>query len=97
MASSSGGTAGFKKAQRSGYEAAYRAAFQMFGSINNNRLKWGLQSIEIVWKGFGQGREAVFRALMASEGQEVKLRIAKMIDATPIKIGGVRPKKRRSE
>jgi len=97
LASASGGTAGFKKAQRSGYEAAYRAAFQIFNSINNNNRKWGLDSIEIIWKGFGQGREAVFRALMAQEGSEVRSKIAKMIDGTPIKVGGVRPKKRRSE
>lgn len=89
--------AGFKKAQRSGYEAGYRAAFQIFAAIRENRQKWGLNGMEIFWNGFGQGREAVFRALMAAEGEDVRVLVRRMTDKTPLKIGGVRPKKRRSE
>ena len=42
-----------------------------------------------------RGREAVFRALQASEGESVRQMVLAMTDKTPIKIGGVRPKKRR--
>ena len=96
LANASGGTVGFKKAGRSGYEAGYRAALSVFQRIGENRSKWSVDSIEMLWNGFGQGREAVFRALMANEGEQVRGLVHVMTDKTPIKIGGVRPKKRRS-
>ena len=86
---------GFKKAQRSGYEAGYRAAVRVFQHIVAHRAQWGVKDIEVLWNGFGQGREAVFRALQASEGENVRHMVLAMTDKTPIKIGGVRPKKRR--
>ncbi|KAJ9475821.1 37S ribosomal protein S18, mitochondrial [Pseudozyma hubeiensis] len=95
LASASGGSVGFKKSARSGYEAGYRAAFAMFGKINEFKDAWRIQHLEVLWNGFGQGREAVFRALLAGEGQGTKDLISKMTDKTPVKIGGVRPKKRR--
>ncbi|CAD6890360.1 unnamed protein product [Tilletia controversa] len=122
LASASGGTAGFKKSQRSGYEAGYRAAFQMFGHIAEYRRARGFGvgpaqnsaaartfgglvtapthgeedlRIETIWNGFGQGREAVFRALMTNEGTDVRNLVKRVTDGTPLKIGGVRPKKRR--
>lgn len=95
LASASGGSVGFKKSARSGYEAGYRAAFSMFGKINEFKNAWRIAHLEVLWNGFGQGREAVFRALLAGEGQTTKNLISKMTDKTPVKIGGVRPKKRR--
>ena len=50
----------------------------------------------MLWNGFGQGREAAFRAMMANEGEQVRSLVKVMTDKTPIKVGGVRPKKRRS-
>ncbi|KAJ1020226.1 hypothetical protein NDA18_005826 [Ustilago nuda] len=95
LASASGGSVGFKKSARSGYEAGYRAAFSMFGKINEFKNAWRIVHLEVLWNGFGQGREAVFRALLAGEGQTTKNLVSKMTDKTPLKIGGVRPKKRR--
>lgn len=95
LASASGGSVGFKKAARSGYEAGYRAAFAMFGKINEFKDAWRISHLEVLWNGFGQGREAVYRAMLAGEGQATKNLISKMTDNTPVKIGGVRPKKRR--
>ena len=76
-------------------EAGYRAALRVFSRISENQARWRINSIEVLWNGFGQGREAVFRAIMASEGEQVRNMIKVMTDKTPIKIGGVRPKKRR--
>ncbi|EPQ30554.1 uncharacterized protein PFL1_02079 [Pseudozyma flocculosa PF-1] len=95
LASSSGGSVGFKKAARSGYEAGYRAAFNMFAKIGEKRDAWGILNLEVFWNGFGQGREAVYRALLAGEGQATRQLVLKMTDKTPVKVGGVRPKKRR--
>ncbi|KAL4401843.1 mitochondrial small ribosomal subunit protein [Malassezia pachydermatis] len=91
----SGGSVGFRKAQRSGYEAGYRAALRVFQHIGANKKRWNVNAIEVVWNGFGQGREAVFRALQANEGELVRNMVNVMTDKTPIKIGGCRPKKRR--
>lgn len=100
--SCSGGTVGFKKAARSGYEAGYRAAFAMFTTIAEKKNEWTRAGktvgyIHLFWNGFGEGREAVYRALLAAEGYEVRGMVKKMSDSTKLKIGGVRPKKRRSE
>ncbi|WFD42426.1 hypothetical protein MPSI1_001070 [Malassezia psittaci] len=95
LANASGGTVGFKKAGRSGYEAGYRAAVRIFSRIAENQKRWRINSIEVLWNGFGQGREAVFRAMLANEGEQVRNLVKVMTDKTPIKVGGVRPKKRR--
>jgi small subunit ribosomal protein S11 len=90
----SGGSVGFKNVQRSGYEAGYQCALKMFQRIAEEK-KTGPMSLEILFKGFGQGREAVYRALMAAEGAEVRAVVKKFTDRTPIKIGGTRARKKR--
>ncbi|PWZ00006.1 hypothetical protein BCV70DRAFT_231689 [Testicularia cyperi] len=72
LASASGGSVGFKKSARSGYEAGYRAAFSMFAKINEFKDAWRIMHLEVFWNGFGQGREAVYRAMLAGEGQTTK-------------------------
>ena len=52
-------------------------------------------TIELIFKGFGPGREAVVAALQTDRGSFVRRMIKRVTDATPIKIGGTRPKKRR--
>ena len=52
-------------------------------------------SLEIIFKGFGQGREAMQKALLASEGEKVRPFVARLTDHTPVKIGGTRAKKAR--
>ncbi len=53
--------------------------------------------ITVAFKGmFGQGREAVAAALAGPEGEEIRGRMVRVEDRTPIKIGGTRaPKPRR--
>ena len=52
-------------------------------------------SIELRFDGWGRGREAVFKALMATEGDGVRQVVKRVTDITPIKIGGTRAKKAR--
>ncbi|CCG82440.1 Ribosomal protein S11 [Taphrina deformans PYCC 5710] len=47
-------------------------------------------SIELIIKDFGLGREAVMKALMGVEGDHYRTKITNIIDATPLKFGGVR-------
>ncbi|PWN34064.1 translational machinery component [Meira miltonrushii] len=95
MKRESSGSIGFKKAARSGYESAYRVAISMFQHIETNKSPWRIQGIDIIWKGFGQGREAVYRALLSSEGTQIRNLVRRISDNTALKVGGTRPRKRR--
>ncbi|CAO3609350.1 unnamed protein product [Mucor hiemalis] len=89
LVTTSGGSAGFKKAARSGYEAAHQAAVQLLDKMNAKNLQ--VPNIHIVLKGFGPGRDAAFKALTAGPQWNVK----RITDATPTPFGGCRPKKAR--
>ncbi|ORZ17760.1 hypothetical protein BCR42DRAFT_412459 [Absidia repens] len=89
LVSTSGGSAGFKKAQRSGYEAAHQAAIQLLEKMQAKNLQ--VPNIHIVLKGFGPGRDAAFKALVAGAAWNVR----RITDATPVPFGGCRPKKAR--
>ncbi|KAK4053073.1 hypothetical protein OIV83_001808 [Microbotryomycetes sp. JL201] len=104
----SGGSAGFKGASRATYDAAVEASIRMFKKIDNlisppvvqgNKTKviWSPPTdLEIIWKGFGQGRDAVYRTLMGGQGESIQRIVKRVTDATPLKIGGTRPKKKRT-
>ncbi|KAF5393562.1 hypothetical protein D9757_000233 [Collybiopsis confluens] len=91
----SGGSCGFKKGQRASYEAGYQCAVRMFRRIEQTAAQKGSISLALYFKGFGQGREAMQKALLTSEGVNVKGLIHIVGDRTQIKIGGTRSKKRR--
>jgi small subunit ribosomal protein S11 len=98
----SGGSCGFKGVNRSGYEAGYQCAMRAFARVKlltRESAEMGAGSgavrFEVLFKGFGRGREAVFKALMTSEGDDVRPFVTRVTDNTPIKIGGTRAKKTR--
>lgn len=104
----SGGSCGFKGVNRSGYEAGYQCAVRAFARVqqlaHESAEKMGLGGVgasaggarfEVLFKGFGRGREAVIKALMTSEGDDVRPYVTRVTDNTPIKIGGTRARKTR--
>ncbi|KPV76009.1 uncharacterized protein RHOBADRAFT_6478, partial [Rhodotorula graminis WP1] len=91
----SAGNAGYKGAARGTYDAAVEVALRMFRKIQDLAAGPPPTELEVVWKGFGQGRDAVFRTLMGAEGDNVRGLVRRVTDATPLKVGGTRPKKRR--
>jgi small subunit ribosomal protein S11 len=98
----SGGSCGFKGVNRSGYEAGYQCAVRAFARIQQLAQEEGAglgavpnARFEVLFRGFGQGRDAVFKALMTSEGDDVRPYVLRVTDNTPIKIGGTRAKKTR--
>ncbi|CAE6464206.1 unnamed protein product [Rhizoctonia solani] len=98
--SASGGTVGFKGVARSGYEAGYQCALRIFNRISELKKTvnpaLGDLKIELLLNGmFGQGREAVYRALMTQDGEQVRNLICRVTDTSRIRVGGTRPKKRR--
>ena len=99
----SGGSCGFKGVNRSGYEAGYQCAVRAFARVKQLAREsaemlgggGGGARFEVLFKGFGRGREAVYKALMTSEGDDVRPFVTRVTDNTPIKIGGTRAKKTR--
>jgi len=90
----SGGSCGFKKVNRASYEAGYQCAVRMFKVVEAAHARKPL-SLEVFFKGFGQGRDALQKALNTSEGDGVRPLVVSVTDRTPIKIGGTRAKKER--
>lgn len=67
-----------------------------FGRIEKELEVNGRLELDVFFKGFGQGREALHRALLTSEGQNIRPLVKTVTDKTAIKIGGTRaPKARR--
>lgn len=91
----SGGSVGFKKGQRAGYEAGYQCAIRIFKLLEEFKEQHKDIAVHLYFKGFGQGREALKTALMASEGDKIRDTIKCITDRTAIKIGGTRSKKTR--
>ncbi|KAG9206057.1 hypothetical protein G6514_006336 [Epicoccum nigrum] len=89
------GNIGFRKAGRGSYDAAYQLAAFVMNRIKDKGLLPQIQKIELVYRGFGAGREAVTKAILGSEGKRIRPLIVKLSDSTRLKFGGVRSKKPR--
>jgi small subunit ribosomal protein S11 len=77
------GMVGFKKARRGTTDAAYKATTKILEDTKIDLLHLKL-------KGFGPGREQVFRAV-----RSLHIAIGRITDVTPIAHGGCRPRKAR--
>ncbi|KAJ1846178.1 hypothetical protein H4R99_004816 [Coemansia sp. RSA 1722] len=89
LINASGGTVGFRKAQRAGFEAAYQATASIASKVKERGIP--VRKVEIRLKGFGAGREAAFKAVHSVTNWVV----CRVIDTTPIPFNGCRPKKAR--
>jgi small subunit ribosomal protein S11 len=85
----------FKKAGRGTYDAAYQLAAFVMSRIQDKGLLRDITSIELVYRGFGPGREAVTKAILGSEGKNIRHLVTKLSDSTRLKFGGTRSKKPR--
>lgn len=89
----SAGALGFKGVNRRSFEAGYQCATSAFKVLEealerDKDAKW-----QLFLNGFGPGREAIQKAVTAAEGHALKRKLARVVDKTPIKIGGTRAKK----
>ncbi|KAF4534353.1 putative 37s ribosomal protein s11 protein [Lasiodiplodia theobromae] len=89
------GNIGFRKAGRGSYDAAYQLAAFLLSNIQDRGLLMEIKRLELVFRGFGEGREAVRKAIMGSEGMNIRNRIVRVTDATRLKFGGTRGMARR--
>ncbi|CAF9914522.1 MAG: hypothetical protein ALECFALPRED_009614 [Alectoria fallacina] len=99
----SSGNIEFKQAQRGSYDAAYQLGVYVMGQIKNQAMldenyqgKGGqIKQLQVVFRDFGPGREAVTKVLLGSEGRALRGRIVRVMDSTRLKFGGTRSKKPR--
>ncbi|KAJ2777806.1 hypothetical protein H4R18_004958 [Coemansia javaensis] len=89
LVNASGGSVGFKKAQRAGFEAAYQATASIASAVKERGIE--VRKIEVRLKGFGAGRDAAFKAVNSLTNWPV----CAVTDATPIPFNGCRPRKAR--
>lgn len=109
VARATAGSVGFKSGRRQEFEAATQATLSMFGKIRElihlnplTRLnsspskREGIpRELEIVFDGFGVGRDAFIASLLNSQATDLREIVRSIRDTTIVKIGGPRPKKRR--
>jgi len=97
LVSVSCGNIGFKKAGRGTYDAAYQLTAFVMNRIRDKGWLPRLQAggVELVYRGFGAGREAATKAILGTEGKDIRPLIKKLSDGTRLKFGGVRSKKPR--
>jgi small subunit ribosomal protein S11 len=89
------GNIGFRKAGRGTYDAGYQLAAFVMNRIKDKGLLPQIGKLELIYRGFGPGREAVTKAILGSEGKNVRGLIVKLSDSTRLKFGGTRSKKPR--
>lgn len=87
------GQLGFRKAGRSGYDPAYQLASHVFGKIQEKGFLMDIKRLELVFRGFGPGREAVTKVLLGNEGRNIRGLVCRVTDSTRIKFGGTRSRK----
>ncbi|GJJ69064.1 small subunit ribosomal protein S11 [Entomortierella parvispora] len=85
----SAGSAGFKKSARSGPEAGYQAMIKMIEKVEEKNVQ--IQTLHVLMKGFGPGRDSAFKAIRAKTNWDIK----RISDTTPIPFNGCRPPKAR--
>ncbi|OAX85241.1 hypothetical protein ACJ72_00363 [Emergomyces africanus] len=72
LLSMSCGNIGFRKAQRSKFDAAHQLASFMMGKIQEDGHLLTMKRLEVVLRGFGPGREAFTKVLLGPEGKNIR-------------------------
>ncbi|KAJ5297820.1 hypothetical protein N7508_008069 [Penicillium antarcticum] len=89
------GQIGFRKAGRSGFDPAYQLSAHVLGQIKEKGLLMEIKRLEVVFRGFGKGREAFTKVLLGNEGRFIKGLVMRVTDSTRLKFGGTRSRHER--
>ncbi|KAL1992355.1 hypothetical protein VTN49DRAFT_4387 [Thermomyces lanuginosus] len=87
------GNLGFRKSQRAGYDPAFQLTIHVFAKIQERGLLMDIKRLELIFRGFGQGRDAFIKVLLGNEGRHIRPLISSVTDNTKIKFGGARSRK----
>ncbi|KKA26297.1 hypothetical protein TD95_001764 [Thielaviopsis punctulata] len=86
------GNIGIRKSRRKNYDAAYQLTAYVLERLYHQGWQHKIKNLEVILKGFGQGREAATKVLLGQEGKLIADKIKRVSDATTIKFGGTRSK-----
>ncbi|OAA65454.1 37S ribosomal protein [Niveomyces insectorum RCEF 264] len=89
------GNLGFRKSHRKSFDAAYQLGAYVCDRLYQRNWHKTIQKMEVTLRGFGQGREAVSKILLGTEGRLLRNKITRVADNTRLKFGGTRSKKPR--
>ncbi|KAK4087682.1 hypothetical protein Purlil1_8013 [Purpureocillium lilacinum] len=89
------GNIGFRKSRRGTFDSAYSLTKYVLERLIHTGWPMKIKRIELVLRGFGQGREAAVKVLMSPEGKVFRDKIVRVADSTRIKFGGTRSEKPR--
>lgn len=97
------GDLNFRKSNRGTYDAAYQLGVYALAQIKNKGLysegcdpRIGpIRSLEVIWRDFGPGRDAVEKVLLGADARLLRARVLRVMDGTRLKFGGTRSKKQR--
>ncbi|KAJ5827448.1 hypothetical protein N7447_004211 [Penicillium robsamsonii] len=84
------GQIGFRKAGRSGFDPAYQLSAHFMTQIQEKGFLLEIERLEVIFRGFGKGREAFTKVLLGNEGRHVRGLVARVSDSTRLKFGGTR-------
>ncbi|PHH80857.1 hypothetical protein CDD80_6416 [Ophiocordyceps camponoti-rufipedis] len=88
------GNIGFRKSNRGLFDAAYTLAKYVLERLKQKKLK--INQLELVLRGFGEGRLAMVKILQTHDGAFLREKIIRISDSTRLKFGGCRsPRQRR--
>ncbi|KAG5948409.1 hypothetical protein E4U53_006289 [Claviceps sorghi] len=89
------GNIGFRKSRRGTFDSAYSLTKYALERLIHTGWSQKINRLELVLRGFGQGREAAVKVLMSPEGKVLRDKIVRVADSTRIKFGGTRSEKPR--
>ncbi|CRK40964.1 hypothetical protein BN1708_016847, partial [Verticillium longisporum] len=92
IVSMSCGNIGFKKSRRKHFDAAYQLTAYVLERLRFAGWDKKINRIELVLRGFGQGRDAGVKCLMSPEGAMWRQKVVRVADSTRLKFGGSRSK-----
>ncbi|KAF4122326.1 small subunit ribosomal protein S11 [Geosmithia morbida] len=88
----SAGNLGYRKSRRGTYDSAYSLTKYLIERLIHNGWPMKMKRLEVVLRGFGQGREAALKVIMSPEGKVLRDKIVRVAESTRLKFGGTRSK-----
>ncbi|KFH42814.1 putative 37S ribosomal protein-like protein [Hapsidospora chrysogenum ATCC 11550] len=89
------GNLGYKKSRRGLFDSAYSLTKYLIERLIHTGWPMKMDRLEVVMRGFGQGREAALKVLMSPEGKILRDKIVRVSDSTRLKFGGTRSRRPR--
>ena len=89
------GTIGFRKSRRGTFDSAYSLTKYVLERLIHAGWPMKMARLEVVLRGFGQGRDAALKVLMSPEGKVLRDKIVRVADSTRVKFAGTRSEKPR--